>query len=298
MSTQPVISMSSINPSAANGEYVPWSMRELESEQPTAAPGEEVTCIVCYETDTEKSDSWHHCKVCSAVWCDSCMASMYDTARDHDSEEVELCCPQCRSSIANMQRDARIGRIKAGVGCSDETAYVLLDYENLLTEVVHVAECAEGGMPYFTMPIEAVARVMARDTMCDVVDAIQGREAGTRLRRNMRSADMASCFAIGVEGYARVLRLEAGVPSTLPFLRTVQNDLAAMVVDHPPTAAGMPQRAAATRERLHGLLTAAERVLNAEEAKERAAAAAPAVEGRPPSRPASRAGNGGKKRKR
>ena len=40
-----------------------------------------------------------------------------------------------------MQRDARIGRIKAGVGCSDEIAYVLMDYENLLTEVVHLAEC-------------------------------------------------------------------------------------------------------------------------------------------------------------
>lgn len=295
MSTQPVISMSTINPSAVNGEYVPWSMRGLESEQPTMSRNEEVTCIVCYETDTEKSDSWHHCKVCSAIWCDSCMASMYDTARDHDSDEVELCCPQCRSSIANMQRDARLGRITAGVGCSDEVAHVLMDYENLLTEVVHLAECEAGGMPYFTMPIEAVARIMARDTICDVVDAMQGREAGTRLRRNMRSADMASCFAVGVEGYARVLRLDAGVPSVLPYLCTIQQDLAAMV-GHVAMAAGAPQRDAATRERLRGLLTAAERVLHAEESleRQRAAAAAPAVEGRRPARPASRAG----KRKR
>ena len=119
------------------------------------------------------------------------MEAMYDTARDHEDQEVELSCPQCRGSIANMQLSQRLDRwmraSPAGIGCSEEAAHELIAYENLIAETVHLCECEDDGHPYFMWSPSEVARVMSRDEICNVVEARQGRASGNSLRRMLRS---------------------------------------------------------------------------------------------------------------
>ena len=116
----------------------------------------EVECIVCYNT-TEPTEGglsdWHHCRTCSAMWCDGCMEKMYYEARDNDEYERELRCPQCRKSVAEMQAEARLERFVEGLGTDAKTASVLLAYENLLTEAVHLCEAQTDGMPYYSLPL-------------------------------------------------------------------------------------------------------------------------------------------------
>ena len=86
------------------------------------------------------------------------MAQMHDAARDHE-DDVELSCPQCRGSIAGMQMQGRLERITAadGLGCTEEQAHEVVAYENLLCELVHLAQCDASGLPYFTRPAAMVA---------------------------------------------------------------------------------------------------------------------------------------------
>ena len=190
--------------SAAALHYVPWSMREehashaksggsdaLQSggSDALARDGQPASCIVCFETEeTKPGVDWHGCCTCSACWCDPCMAAMFDTARDHE-DDVELTCPQCRGSIADMQEQSRRARIKGSLECSEETARDIVAYENLLTEVVHLCECEETGLPYFTIPAETVSWIMSRDPICTIVQDKQGPAEGTRLRRMLRASD-------------------------------------------------------------------------------------------------------------
>ena len=56
-------------------------------------------------------------------------------------------------------------------------ARVIMDYENLVSELVHLCKATPGGLPYFTMPTEAVARFMSRDDgLVDVVAAPRHRD--------------------------------------------------------------------------------------------------------------------------
>ena len=157
------------------------------------------------------------------------MEKMHDVARDHE-EDVELSCPQCRGSIAGMQLQGRLGRITAadGLGCTEEQAHEFVAYENLLSELVHLCECDETGLPYFTMPAAIVARVMARDEICEIVDAKQGAAAGTRLRRMMRAEDYAAAFALTLQGCAAVLRASNSAPRASGLVREI---LRGMLID-------------------------------------------------------------------
>ena len=213
--------------------FTPWSMRQPSPD--TRTHQQDISCIVCFETQGTAEIDWHGCRTCSAAWCDGCMAQMHDAARDHEEDEVELSCPQCRGSIAGMQLQGRLGRITAadGLGCTEEQAHEVVAYENLLSELVHLCECDESGLPYFTMPAATVARVMARDEICEIVDVVQGAGAGTRLRRMMRAEDYAAAFALVLQGCAAVLRAASSVPRASglvsEILQGVVADLRAMV---------------------------------------------------------------------
>ena len=135
--------------------FIPWSMRQ---PFPGArARPHDISCIVCFAEQGADVD-WHGCRTCSAAWCDDCMAQMHDAARDHE-DDVELSCPQCRGSIAGMQMQGRLERITAadGLGCTEEQAHEVVAYENLLSELVHLAQCDASGLPYFTQPAATVA---------------------------------------------------------------------------------------------------------------------------------------------
>ena len=208
--------------------FVPWSMRHGETDCRGAPRSEDISCIVCFETQGTADVDWHACRTCSAAWCDRCMAQMHDAARDHE-EDVDLTCPQCRGSISDMQLQGRLRRITAadGLGCTEEQACDVVYYENLLAELVHLCECDESGLPYFTMPVATVARVMARDEICEIVDEKQGTAAGSRLRRMMRAADYPSAFALVLQGFAAVLRASSSVPraSGLPSVEEMVTPL-------------------------------------------------------------------------
>ena len=83
------------------------------------------------------------------------------------------------------------------------------------------------------MPAATVARVMARDEICEIVDVVQGAGAGTRLRRMMRAEDYAAAFALVLQGCAAVLRAASSVPRASglvsEILQGVVADLRAMV---------------------------------------------------------------------
>jgi hypothetical protein len=191
--------------------FVSWSMRPRTDEEAAremhetfSAVQRELSCIVCFDND--ESNDWHPCRTCSAVVCDACMARMYEAARDSE-EGAELQCPQCRRSIASMQRERRTRRITEAIaGCTEERARALVAYESLLSEVVHLCECREDGMPYFMVPPVAVARVMSRDAICEVVDEHQGRTPGARLRRMLRAGEFGGAASLALAGYASALR--------------------------------------------------------------------------------------------
>ena len=185
--------------------FTPWSLRDFK---PVQIECTELSCIVCYETDQTQSTEWHHCQTCNAKWCDSCMEAMFDTARDHEDPDVDLVCPQCRGSIAGMQQRSRTARIIDGMGCTEEVAADLIAFEDLLTEVVRLCDCRPDGRPYFMKPVSAVARVMSRDEICDVVGRKMGQVHDAQLRRSIRAEDFAGGIALLLEGYAGVLRDE------------------------------------------------------------------------------------------
>ena len=99
----------------------PWSVSQLARREARSA--DSVSCIVCMETDTSIKSEWHQCFTCSAAWCDKCMESMFNTARDHEDVDVELSCPQCRGSISDMQMQTRIDLVLSKLkGCTEEVA--------------------------------------------------------------------------------------------------------------------------------------------------------------------------------
>ena len=74
-----------------------------------------------------------------------------------------------------------------------------MDYENLVSELVHLCKATPGGLPYFTMPTEAVARIMSRDDgLVGLVKGLQGAQADSKLRRALRAGDYAGAAAVVV----------------------------------------------------------------------------------------------------
>ena len=150
---------------------------------------------------------------------------------------MELTCPQCRGSMANMQLQSRLKCLSAFIGCSEEAAMAVIAYENLLTEVIHLCECEEDGLPYFTSPVGAVSRVMARDELCDIVDDEQGHGEGTRLRRMLRGENFADAFVLALEGYVKVMRQVVSSPGAVaPFLERIQQDVSTIAAERSPRA--------------------------------------------------------------
>lgn len=243
--------------------FVTASLQPIEEETPSP---EEVACIICFDSTAP----CYHCAICSAMWCDACGEKMYDTARDHEDPEVDLVCPQCRGSIAEMQLATRLKRLVRTLGCSDEVARVLVAYENLLTEVVHLCECEPDGQPYFMWPPKDVARIMSRDTICEVVSMKQGKEAGTRLTRMLRGGDYGSAFELGLVGYAAALRHEARVSPV-----SVIEELGAQLFELAGSGPTNPHsRTPVHLQRCGQLCPVVRRVLEAEQAAQRALAGA------------------------
>ena len=175
------------------------------------------------------------------MWCDECGEKMHDTVRDHEDADVELTCPQCRSSIEEMQLRTRLERMimtTAGggdIGCSEAIAKKLLAFEDLLTEVVHLCECETDGQPFFMLPPTEVARVISRAGLCTCIFEAQGHAAGTRATRLLRNENYGDLLKLAFEGYAVVLR-EARVSSVLSFLEPLAACLAAMAAEASPRA--------------------------------------------------------------
>ena len=228
-----------------------WSMRPPASLDALGAQEpESVSCIVCFETEESMPDAdWHHCLQCKAMWCDECGESMYNAAQEREEPDAEMRCPQCRKSVADMQHEQRVQRLvdrDGGVGCTEAHAGILIAYEHLLTETVHLCECesphsyapaaAPDGRPYFTQPPATVARVLSRDAICDVVREEQGAAEGSRLRRLMRAQDYGGVMGLVMRGYAAALR-RGGVPSSMPFLEAIVEDLRWMSLTPAPTPA-------------------------------------------------------------
>lgn len=219
------------------------------------------------------------------------MEAMFETARDREEYDVDLVCPQCRGSIAEMQHQSRVSRITSvdGMGCSREVANDIIAFENLLLEVVHACECEPDGRPYFMKAPGTVMRVMARDEICDVVGRKMGHSMDTRLRRMLRAEDFGGVVALVLQGFAELLRcearrhhsnrevhaaavrrlplfpmcrlLQAQVPSVVVFLEMIERDLHNMAGDM-----SRPHRGA----RLASILPAVERAVASERALEEA----------------------------
>ena len=83
-----------------------------------------------------------------------------------DFEGVEV--PGGRASIPDMQQSVRLRRVTRGFDCSEAQAEVVVAHENLVAEIVHLCEAGGDGMPYYTRPPGVVARIMARDSICEV----------------------------------------------------------------------------------------------------------------------------------
>ena len=183
----------------------------------------EVSCIVCF-TETEGNERglgcWHHCRVCSAIWCDPCMERMYYVARD---EAGELRCPQCRGSIGDMQLGARIERVTENLGCADPgKARLIVEYENLLAELIHLCEAQADGMPHYTVAPEDVARIFSRAPECEALREIQGSADVTWLRRLLRDADVARAASMVLHGYAQLLRATVPAAAVTKVLRLIE----------------------------------------------------------------------------
>ena len=261
----PIMAGSSSQQEAANvTAFAPWSMRVPDEKArvqfssiywPQQQP-EDISCIVCYDNIGETSQTqWHHCRVCSGMWCDACMENMFNTVRDSEDHNAELSCPQCRTSVGEMQMLSRVARYTEHLACTEDEARFLVLFENLFTEMVHLAECAPDGQPYFMLAPSAVARIMSRDQFCDVITESQDHAAGTRLRRMLRAERYGDCAAMALEGYAAALRAIASVPSALPYLELIASDLRQLSASAPTFAAS-------------DVLPSVERVVAAERARE------------------------------
>lgn len=222
--------------------FTMWSMRMSSASAPeAAAPEVKKECIVCYEDEASNpSAEWFACSTCTAMWCGGCFEQMYNAWQENAREEDhELACPQCRGSIASMQRRSRMARITApatvgastserAIGATEAVAEELVAYEDLLTEVVRVAQSeahGDDGKPYFKMAPAAVARVMSRDVICDIVDHAQSTAECNRLQRRLRSEDYGGAFGIALDGYAAALR-RAAVAEVRDFVQDMAADLA------------------------------------------------------------------------
>lgn len=228
-------------------DWRPWSM-----QKPVRTPGlwcqrgwfhlnvpqdGKPECIVCYSEPDDTAESglehWTSCRQCSAFWCNSCMEAMYNRVRDEQElDDVELTCPQCRKPVPEMQDDARLERLrrvvrerppyapplevlKSAERQKEFCARVIMDYENLVSELVHLCKAQPGGLPYFTMPTEAVARILSRDeSVVGLVKSLQGQSADQKLRRCLRGGDFSGAAAIVIKGYGFWLQnLERGASS-------------------------------------------------------------------------------------
>jgi len=253
-------------------DWRPWSM-----QKPANAPGmwcqrgwfhgsgasnAKIECIVCYsepDSHTEADlEHWTSCRRCSALWCNGCMEAMYNRARDDADEEVELTCPQCRKPVPEMQDEARLERLVAKVRerppyappvgvlspsrVREFCARVIMDYENLVSELVHLCKATPGGLPYFTMPTEAVARIMSRDDgLVGLVKGLQGAQADSKLRRALRAGDYAGAAAVVVRGYGFWLQNLEKEASGAVVLQQLHDNLSALTaharIEFDPTPA-------------------------------------------------------------
>ena len=99
----------------------------------------------------------------------------------------------------------------------------------MLAEVVHLSACRDDGAPYFMLPASAVARIMSRDEVCDVVSRKQGSRHGETVRRSLRGEDYGRVWSVVLEGYMTVLRDDARVATVSPFLELMIANLQAML---------------------------------------------------------------------
>ena len=218
--------------------FTAWSLVPRDASEVWTVPAD-ANCIVCFETAISAPHTdWHRCRHCTAVWCERCMEQMYNAAMQHEDGDVELSCPQCRRSIAGMQHDGRVKRVTERIRCSETVANRIIGYENVTTELVHLCACEEDGSPYFMMPSGAVARIMSRDAICDVVEQVQGKRALEQLRRNLRSERYDAAWELVVVGYLSVLKREAALSTILPFLELMRQDLSRLVDATPAPATG------------------------------------------------------------
>ena len=217
----------------------------------------DVSCIVCYdETDCSNLSDWHHCRTCSAMWCDSCMEAMYNRARDSRDEEVVLSCPQCRKSVADMQLEARIERMIEAHDCTEDVCFSLLAYENLLTETLHMCESWDNGVPHYTLPLEAAARVLSRDEVCSIIGEFQGSDGEGSLRRCLRSGDLVGAAIIVLRGYVGVLGKISQDAALVELHTTAEYYRDAQPGDSGTTTEPSESRRTILRERIEDLINA------------------------------------------
>ena len=190
------------------------------------------------------------------------MENMYNAAMQHEDADVELACPQCRRSIADMQHDARVKRITQHLRVTSDVAEDVIAYENLATEVAHLCACGDDGAPYFMMPGGAVARIMSRDRICEVIEHKSGRGVVEAFRRNLRAEKYDAAWRIVLDGYVGVLRHDAKLASARPFLELMRQNLTSLANSDGvavPLASGRDRR-----KDLFGCLDAADEHLKRE----------------------------------
>ena len=214
---------------ASHPAFAVWSLADRDESDVPPTSLENVSCIVCFETPATLATTWHHCRRCSAIWCERCMEQMYNVALNHEDESVELSCPQCRGGVAEMQHDSRVARIVRRLDCADDVARLVVEYENVATELVHLSACEADGAPFFMLPAGAVARIMSRDQICDIIEKTQGATAGQAFRRQLRAENYAGAWPLVLQGYIDVLRRDAQQPSVQPFLQFMVDGLVGMI---------------------------------------------------------------------
>ena len=131
-----------------------------------------------------------------------------------------------------MQHESRVQRVIGRLRCPANVAEDIIAFENLLTELVHLCACDEGGdgRPFFMVRPQAVARILARDELCNIVERVHGRGECDKLRRSIRAMDLVAAWRLVLAGYVLVLRRDARLPSIEPFLNLLLDDLGRMRV--------------------------------------------------------------------
>ena len=153
------------------------------------------------------------------------MEQMYYVARDDVDHDNALRCPQCRKGVAEMQLEARLERM-ATLGCQDDYSLkLLIEYENLFTETVHVCLAHDDGMPFYSLPLEATARILSREESCNIVQT-QSHADGGRLRRLLRGGAYVDAAHLVLRSYICQLRESVGsAASVLMVVRAIADRL-------------------------------------------------------------------------